>query len=159
MRCFCWCTPFSAVGSVPVDPVEHPGAQALDLAQAPLHVPFPFRPPLVGHVVSPCCRWTRLERVQRLARLERLRRHKECWCGRRGRWSLLVTTSLDAASGHHTGAHGGGGCALSEHVPTAAASWGVRATAATCVVANSTDRAMAGPLGPHVIERGRCQIN
>ena len=45
--------PFPAVGSVRVDPVEHPGAQTLDLAQAPLHVPSPLSPPLVQHVEEP----------------------------------------------------------------------------------------------------------
>ena len=44
---------FSCVGSFPVDPVEHPGAHAPDLAQAPLHVKLPSRPPLVGHVDEP----------------------------------------------------------------------------------------------------------
>ena len=50
----CSCrTPFPAVGSVRVDPVEHPGAQTLDLAQAPLHVPSPLSPPLAQHVEEP----------------------------------------------------------------------------------------------------------
>ena len=48
-----WRAPFPAIGSVRVDPVEHPGAQALDLAQAPLHVPSPLSPPLVQHVEEP----------------------------------------------------------------------------------------------------------
>ena len=48
-----WRAPFPAVGSVRVDPVEHPGAQTLDLAQAPLHVPSPLSPPLVQHVEEP----------------------------------------------------------------------------------------------------------
>ena len=34
-----WRAPLPAVGSVRVDPVEHRGAQTLDLAQAPLQVP------------------------------------------------------------------------------------------------------------------------
>ena len=42
-----------AVGSVRVDPVEHPWARAPDLAQAPLHAPSPFCPPLVQHVEEP----------------------------------------------------------------------------------------------------------
>ena len=42
--------PFPAVGSVRVDPIEHYGAQALDLAQAPPHVPSPLSLPLVQHV-------------------------------------------------------------------------------------------------------------
>ena len=45
--------PLPAVGSVRVDPVEHRGAQTLDLAQAPLHVPSSFCPPLVQHVEEP----------------------------------------------------------------------------------------------------------
>ena len=48
-----WCAPLPAIGSVLVDAVEHSRAQALDLAQAPLHVPSPFSPPLVQHVEEP----------------------------------------------------------------------------------------------------------
>ena len=48
-----WRAPFPAVWSVRVDPVEHPRAQTLDLAQAPLHVPSPFGSPLVQHVEEP----------------------------------------------------------------------------------------------------------
>ena len=44
---------FPVVRSVPVDPVEHPWAQALDVAQAPLRVPLSFRLPLVRHVDEP----------------------------------------------------------------------------------------------------------
>ena len=47
-----WRAPFPAVGSVLVDSVEHPGAQAQDFAQAPLHVPLPLRRPLVHRVGS-----------------------------------------------------------------------------------------------------------
>ena len=47
--------PFPAVGSVRVDPVEHPGAQPLELVEAPLHAPSPFRSPLVQHVEEPEC--------------------------------------------------------------------------------------------------------
>ena len=46
---------FPAVGSVRVDPVEHPGAQPLELIEAPLHAPSPFRSPLVQHVEEPEC--------------------------------------------------------------------------------------------------------
>ena len=53
MRCCSWRAPFPAIKSVRVDPVEHPGAQTLDLAQAPLHVPSPLSPPLVKHVEEP----------------------------------------------------------------------------------------------------------
>ena len=48
-----WRAPLPAIGRVLVDAVEHSRAQALDLAQAPLHVPLPFRPPLLGHVEEP----------------------------------------------------------------------------------------------------------
>ena len=52
--CLCsWRAPLPAVGRVPVDAVEHSRAQALDLAQAPLHVPSSFSPPLVQHVEEP----------------------------------------------------------------------------------------------------------
>ena len=43
----------AAVRNVRVDPVEHPGAQARDLGQAPLHAPSPFCPPLVHNVQEP----------------------------------------------------------------------------------------------------------
>ena len=36
-----------------VDPVEHPGAQTLDLAQAPMHFRSPLSSPLVQHVEEP----------------------------------------------------------------------------------------------------------
>ena len=52
-QCCSWRAPFPAIGSVRVDPVEHPGAQPLDLARAPLHAPSPFCPPLVQHVEEP----------------------------------------------------------------------------------------------------------
>ena len=42
-----------------------------------------------------------------------------------------------AVSGYRAGAPGGGGCAPEEHVPSAAANWGVRRTAAVLLVANS----------------------
>ena len=45
--------PFPAIRSVRVDPVEYPGAQALDLTQAPLHAPSPFCLTLVQHVEEP----------------------------------------------------------------------------------------------------------
>ena len=48
-----WRAPLPAIRSVRVDPVEHPGAQALDLAQAPPHVPSPLGLPLVQHVKEP----------------------------------------------------------------------------------------------------------
>ena len=48
-----WRAPLPAVGSVLVDAVEHSGAQALDLAQAPPHVPAPLGLPLVHHVEEP----------------------------------------------------------------------------------------------------------
>ena len=48
-----WRAPLPAIGSVLVDAVENPGAQALDLAQAPPHVPVPFCSPLVQHVEEP----------------------------------------------------------------------------------------------------------
>ena len=48
-----WRAPLPAKGSVRVDPVEHPGAKSLDLAEAPLHVPSPLSPPLVQHVEEP----------------------------------------------------------------------------------------------------------
>ena len=48
-----WRTPLPAVGSVRVDPVKHPGAKSLDLAQAPLLVPSALSPPLVQHVEEP----------------------------------------------------------------------------------------------------------
>ena len=47
--------PFPAVGSVRVDPVEHPGAQPLELVEAPLHALPPFRSPLVQHVEETEC--------------------------------------------------------------------------------------------------------
>ena len=47
-----WRAPLPAVGSVRVDPVEHSRAQALDLAQAPLHVPSPLSPPLAQEPVA-----------------------------------------------------------------------------------------------------------
>ena len=52
-RCCSWRAPLPAVGSVHVDPVEHRGTQALDLAQAPPHVPSPLGLPLVHHVEKP----------------------------------------------------------------------------------------------------------
>ena len=48
-----WRALLPAIGSVRVDPVEHPRAQALHLAQAPLHVPSPLSLPLVQHVEEP----------------------------------------------------------------------------------------------------------
>ena len=48
-----WRAPLPAVGGVLVDAVEHSGAQALDLAQAPPHVPAPLGLPLVHHVEEP----------------------------------------------------------------------------------------------------------
>ena len=48
-----WRALLPAVGSVLVDAVEHSGAQALDLAQAPPHVPAPFCLPLVSNVEEP----------------------------------------------------------------------------------------------------------
>ena len=45
-----WRAPFPAVRSVLVDPVEQPGARALDLTQAPRYAPVSFCPPLVQHV-------------------------------------------------------------------------------------------------------------
>ena len=48
-----WRAPLPAVGSVLVDAIEHSGAQPLDLAQAPLHVPSSFGLPLVQHVEEP----------------------------------------------------------------------------------------------------------
>ena len=48
-----WRAPLPAIGSVRVDAVEHSGAQPLDLAQAPPHVPSSFCLPLVQHVEEP----------------------------------------------------------------------------------------------------------
>ena len=48
-----WRAPLPAIGRVLVDAVEHSRAQALDLAQATLHVPSPLSPPLVQHVEEP----------------------------------------------------------------------------------------------------------
>ena len=51
--CCSWRAPFPAVRSVLVDLVEHLKAQPLHLAQAPLHAPSPFCPPLVQNVEEP----------------------------------------------------------------------------------------------------------
>ena len=48
-----WRAPLPAIGRVLVDPVEHSQAKALDLAQAPPHVPVPLGFPLVQHVEEP----------------------------------------------------------------------------------------------------------
>ena len=48
-----WRAPLPAVGSVRIDPGEHSRAKALDLAQAPLHVPSSLGSPLVQHVEKP----------------------------------------------------------------------------------------------------------
>ena len=48
LRCCSWRAPFPAVGSVPFEPVGHPRAEALDLAQA-----SPLCPRLEGHVDEP----------------------------------------------------------------------------------------------------------
>ena len=48
-----WRAPLPTIRSVRVDAVEHPGAKALDLAQAPPHVPSPLGLPLVQHVEEP----------------------------------------------------------------------------------------------------------
>ena len=52
-RCCSWRAPLPTIRSVRVDLVEHSGAQALDLAQAPPHVPSPLGSPLVQHVEEP----------------------------------------------------------------------------------------------------------
>ena len=48
-----WRAPLPAIGSVRVDPNEQLGAETLDLAQAPLHIPSSFGSPLVQHVEEP----------------------------------------------------------------------------------------------------------
>ena len=56
------------------------------------------------------------------------------------RWIQLRlgrASSPSAKSGHHAGAHRGGDSAPAEHDPGAAACWGVCATAAVWLVANS----------------------
>ena len=52
------------------------------------------------------------------------------------RWVLLVATRPAAVSGHHAGAHGGGGCAPEEHVPTAL-DWGQLRPTDKAMAANS----------------------
>ena len=44
---------FLPSGAAVVNPVEHPGAQALEVNQAALHAPPPLCPPLVQHVEEP----------------------------------------------------------------------------------------------------------
>ena len=102
--------------------------------------------------------------LQRVQRLRRPRRHRECWCGRSppvravGRWCLLVATSPVAVSGHHAGAHGGGGCASAEHAPRAGASWASSGPPPFGWWPSQTNRqGDGGPLGPHVVERGGCR--
>ena len=102
-----WRAPFPGVRSVRVDPLEHPGAQALDFAQALRHAPLPFCPPAVQHVeepvahgVLPCCCWARLQRVQRLE-----------WVG--GAQSVLVWAISSCVSGRvmaPPGRHQSGRC-------------------------------------------------
>ena len=53
-----------------------------------------------------------------------------------GRWSLLVATSQAAVSGHHAELMVGGGCAPTDHVPSAAACGADQAISHACLVAN-----------------------
>ena len=137
-RCFCWCASFLAVKrSVWVDPVEHLGAQEPSNAACPIAALSSTGGTCRGTSrarcvsgVLPCYRWARLQRVPRPGWPGR---HRECWRWRSprvwavGRWSVLVATSPADASGQYAEAHGGGGCALAEHVPSAAACWADRA--------------------------------
>ena len=146
----CCRAPFPAVGSVLVDSVEQPGAQATDLTQAPRSAPLLFCPPVAGHVEEPvahegvprCC-WARLQRCaaagvgERAAQGVQEEAISSCVSGR-----AMASPGCHQSGrcGHHAEAHGGRGCAPEEHFPTAAACWSVRATAAACLVANSSQQ-------------------
>ena len=106
-------------------PVRNPRAQALDLSQAPLHVPLPFHHPLMGHVDEPVAHDWVGEDFAAFCRVAAGLVFNECsgwggrggWGGTRsagasnlprvravGRWCLPGATSPAAVSGHHAGA-------------------------------------------------------
>ena len=132
--------------SVLVDPVEQPGAQALDLTQAPRNAPIVVLPS-----TGPTCRRNQSRTMGSTWTLRRFDAlplgSSQCsgwsgWSGQGGRCGtrsfdvgdllvrerpvdgcLLVATRSGAVGGPHAEARGGSGCAPGEHVLTAAASW------------------------------------
>ena len=161
-------------GVFQLTPSESPWARAPDLAKAPLHVPLPFRPPLVGHVDEPVAHDGVGVDFAAFSRAATGLIFNECsskggWCGWGGTRSagvgnLLVCKRLaaDVSQSADTMRK----LMVAEDAP------GERRSLSCCHLdgprdfaclsggqLRPTDRAMAAPLGPHVIERGRRQIN